>query len=174
MEASPQLSPKYRPFTPSRLLQTQPDRVLCVLALRGNAGAYEALYNRHHNALYGFVYHLLGRGASAEDAEDIAQEAFSAAFSKLGERRDEASFKSWLFTIARNRAYDQLRAWRPVAADVSELTLVSEAGTERDAERKAHMAWLMSALAVLPERQREALVMREMGGLTYNEIATGM
>jgi RNA polymerase sigma factor (sigma-70 family) len=155
-------------------MQTQSDRVLCGLALRGNAGAYEALYNRHHNALYGFVYHLLGRGATAEDSEDIAQEAFGTAFSKLGERRDEASFKSWLFTIARNRAFDQLRARRPVAADVTELTLVSETGTEGDAERKAHLVWLMDALAGLPERQREALVMREMGGLSYNQIATDL
>lgn len=174
MEASPHLNPRRGPFSGSRLLQTQPDGVLCRLALRGNSGAYEALYNRHHGALYGFVYHLLGRGASAEDAEDIAQESFSTAFSKLADRRPDASFKSWLFTIARNRAFDQMRAGRPQMADVTELPIAAEGGPERQAESKAEMAWLMTALGDLPERQREALVMREMGGLSYDEIAIGM
>lgn len=174
MEASPQFKPRRGPFSGSRLLQTQPDGVLCRLALRGNAGAYEALYTRHHGALYGFVFHLLGRGASAEDAEDIAQESFSTAFSKLADRRDDGSFKSWLFTIARNRAYDQLRAGRPQMADVTELPIAAEGGPERQAESKAEMAWLMTALGDLPERQREALVMREMGGFSYGEIAEDM
>ena len=174
MEASPHLNPKRGPFSGSRLLQTQPDGVLCRLALRGNPAAFEALYNRHHGALYGFVFHLLGRGASAEDAEDIAQESFSTAFSKLADRRDDGSFKSWLFTIARNRAVDHMRAGRPPTADVTELPLAAAGGPERQAESKAEMAWLMTALADLPERQREALVMREMGGLSYDEIADGM
>lgn len=174
MEASPHLNPKRGPFSGSRLLQAQPDGVLCRLALRGNPGAFEALYTRHHGALYGFLFHLLGRGASAEDAEDIAQESFSTAFSKLADRRDDGSFKSWLFTIARNRAVDHMRAGRPPTADVTELPLAAAGGPERQAESKAEMAWLMTALADLPERQREALVMREMGGLSYDEIAVGM
>lgn len=174
MEASPEFSARHGSFVGSRLLQTQPDGVLCRLALRGNSGAYETLYNRHHGALYGFVYHLLGRGATAEDAEDIAQESFSTAFGKLADRRDDASFKSWLFTIARNRTYDQIRVRRPQMADVTELPIAADGGPEDQAESKAQMAWLVTALGELPDRQREALVMREMGGLSYSEIATGM
>lgn len=155
-------------------MQTQPDAVLCRLARRGNAGAFEALYGRHHRGVYGFVFHLLGRGVTAEDAEDIAQEAFTTAFNRLAEHRPEASFRSWLYTIARNRAYDQIRARKPLSEDVTKFPLVSGTGTEGDAERRANMAWLVGAMGELPERQREALVMRELGGLSYGEIASGL
>ncbi|MBI4898689.1 MAG: RNA polymerase sigma factor [Actinobacteria bacterium] len=178
MEASPQLNPQggsgQRTSLPSRLLQTQPDAVLCRLARRGNAGAFEALYGRHHRGVYGFVFHLLGRGATAEDAEDIAQEAFSTAFNRMSEHRPEASFRSWLYTIARNRAYDQIRARKPLSEDVAEFPPVSGTGAEGDAERRAEMAWLVVAMGELPERQREALVMRELGGFSYGEIANGL
>ncbi len=178
MEASPQLNPHggsgQRHSLPSRLLQTQPDAVLCRLARRGNAGAFEALYGRYHRGVYGFVFHLLGRGATAEDAEDIAQEAFSTAFNRLADHRPEASFRSWLYTIARNRAYDQIRTRKPLSEDVTEFPVVSGTGTEGDAERRANMAWLVGAMGELPERQREALVMRELGGLSYGEIASGL
>lgn len=174
MEASPKFAQFRSVVSGSRLLQSQPDGVLSKLALRGNAGAFEALYNRHHGALYGFIYHLLGRGASAEDAEDIAQDVFSTAFNKLAERREDASFKSWLFTIARNRTYDQIRGRRPQVSDLIEHPVVAAAGPEQKAEGRADLAWLVAALAQLPVRQREALVMREMGGLSYGEIAVSM
>lgn len=174
MEASPQLNPRSRSFAASRLLKSQPDRMLCVLALRGNDGAYETLFNRYHAAVYAFVFHVLGRNATAEDAEDIAQEAFSTAFRRLAERREDGSFKSWLFTIARNRAIDHVRIRKPASADVAELPLVGEPGVEAKAESRADLAWLVTAMTDLPPRQREALVMRELGGLSYDEIASAV
>lgn len=174
MEASPQLNPRSGSFAASRLLKSQPDRVLCALALRGNDGAYETLFNRYHAAVYAFVFHVLGRNATAEDAEDIAQEAFSTAFRRLAERREGGSFKSWLFTIARNRAIDHVRMRKPASADVAELPLVGEPGVEAKAESRADLAWLVTAMTDLPPRQREALVMRELGGLSYDEIASAV
>lgn len=174
MEASPKLRPKTGAFAGGRLLAMQPDRIVCALALRGNGTAYEVLYERYHGSVYGFAYHLLGRGATAEDAQDIAQETFSTAFSKLGDRREEGSFKSWLFTIARNRTFDHLRVRRLQPADVTELAIAGAADTERDAESNAQMTWLVSAMNELPPRQREALVMKELGGMPLAEIAAAM
>lgn len=174
MEASPKLKTPVGLFAGSRLLATQPDVVVCALALRGHHAAFEVLYERYHRPVYAFTFHLLGRGAGAEDAEDITQETFSTAFSKLSDRREQGSFRSWLFTIARNRTFDHLRASKPQPADVSELAIAGAADTERDAESKAQITWLVSAMHELPPRQREALVMKELGGLSLGEIATGM
>jgi RNA polymerase sigma factor (sigma-70 family) len=155
------------------MLAVQPDRVLCTLALRGNAAAFEVLYTRYHRSIYAFIYHLLGRGASAEDAEDLAQDTFGSAFDKLEARRESGSFKAWLYTIARNRTFDHIKSDKTSASDEldTELEADSGASAELNAEQRAQMLWLVGALQELPERQRQALVMRELGGMSYDEIA---
>lgn len=157
-------------------MRVQPDAVLCRLASRGNASAYDVLYERYRQPVFAFVYHLLGRGAAAEDAEDIAQEAFTKGFAAIRERGFEGSFKHWIFTIARNRTFDVIRAKRPVGSlDAEDLhageTEDLRAGTADRAEQRAELAWLITTVAELPERQREALLLRELGGLSHREIA---
>lgn len=157
-------------------MRAQPDAVLCRLASRGNASAYDVLYERYRQPVFAFVFHLLGRGAAAEDAEDIAQEAFTKGFAAIRERGFEGSFKHWIFTIARNRAFDVIRAKRPVGSLDADDTCAGEtedlqAGTADRAEQRAELAWLITTVAELPERQRDALLLRELGGLSHREIA---
>ncbi len=176
MEASPRHNDGVPTLVATRLLAAQPDGVLCKLAARGNIGAYDALYERYRTPLVAFVFHLLGRGGSAEDAEDIAQDAFTRAFAGIREKRVDGSFKAWLYTIARNRSYDQMRARREnvVSLDAESVAPPSAPDREQPAERaeqRAELAWLLAAMAQLPERQREALLLKEMGGLSHDRIA---
>jgi RNA polymerase sigma factor (sigma-70 family) len=158
------------------MLAVQPDRVLCTLALRGNAAAFEVLYSRYHSSIYAFIYHLLGRGANAEDAEDLAQDTFGSAFDKLHARREGGSFRAWLYTIARNRTFDHIKSDKSSASDELQNSLEADAAAsvELNAEQRAQMLWLVAALHELPERQRQALVMRELGGMSYDEIAASI
>lgn len=157
-------------------MSAQPDAVLCRLAVRGRSGAYEALYLRHAAALTAFIIHMLGRSATAEDAEDIVQDAFTRAFTGIREKRADGSFKAWLYTIARNRAIDLMRTRHENvesldAEDSSQPQAPIAEQPAESAERRAELAWLVDAVADLPERQREALLMREMGGLSHERIA---
>lgn len=177
MEASPRHDEAELGFGASRLLAAQPDAVLCKLAARGNAGAYEMLYQRHRASLVAFVFHLLGPSSSAEDAEDIVQDAFTRVFTGIREKRLDGSFKSWLYTIARNRTIDLQRTRRErvssLDADAAEQPRApqNDQPAER-AEQRAELAWLVGAVAELPERQREALLMKEIGGLSHEGIAS--
>lgn len=150
--------------------------MLCGLAARGNAAAYDVIYRRYRVALVAFASHVLGRAGSPEDAEDIAQDTFIRAFAALREKRVEGSFKSWLYTIARNRSYDLLRSRRQhiISLDSDELSgpaALPHTEPAVSVERRAELAWLVTALGDLPERQRDALLLKEMGGLSHARIA---
>lgn len=176
MEASPRDIHARTPLVPSRLMQAQADRVLCSLAARGNLAAYDALYERYRRPITAFAFHTLGTAATPEDAEDVAQDAFTRAFAGIRERRVDGSFKAWLYTIARNRAIDQLRSGRErvVSLDAettpSPIAPISDQPDER-AEQRDQLAWLLAAVDQLPERQRDALLLKEMGGLSHQRIA---
>jgi RNA polymerase sigma factor (sigma-70 family) len=180
MEASPTSHDALAPpaAAGSKLLMVQPDAVLCALCSRGSDDAFTVLHARYHREVFAFVYHLLGRASGGEDAEDLTQEIFSKAFSSLRTRRPGGSFKGWLFAIARNHTFDHIRVRKP-----NTLTLEEGVGDEasenvvsivHQVERKAELDWLVAAVADLPERQREALVMRELAGMSYGEIATSL
>jgi RNA polymerase sigma factor (sigma-70 family) len=160
----------------TRLMTAQPDAVLCRLAARGNVGAYDALYQRYRQPIFAFVFHLLGRADGNEDAEDIAQDTFTRAFAGIREQRIDGSFRGWIYTIARNRTYDMIRTRKQkvvsLDAEAAEppIAPVAEQPAEL-AEQRAEFAWMMAAVADLPERQREALLLREMGGFSHERIA---
>lgn len=181
MEASPTLElpppggDKIAGQAPSRLLAVQPDSVLCHLAMRGNSNAYDALYQRYRQPVFAFVFHLLNRRDGTEDAEDITQETFTRAFAGIRGKRQDGSFKHWLFTIARNRTFDDIRGRDKRTLSLDAGTLAEPAtlktATAEHAEQRVELAWLMTAVADLPDRQRDALLMRELGGLSHAEIA---
>ena len=143
------------------------DERLAVEARRGNDSAFEALYDRHHRGLLTFCRHVL---RSQDDAEDALQQTFASAFGAL-ERTDQSiQLKPWLYTIARNRCVSMLRARRE--HPVEEVGLSSStAGPSEKVERRAELRELLSDLDQLPERQRAALVLSEIGALTHPEVA---
>ena len=105
---------------------------------------------------------------SREEAEDAVQHAFAAAHSGLLEDDAEIRLKPWLYTIARNRCLSMLRARREQASDELEI---EAAGLQEQVQRRAELRELLRDLDDLPEQQRAALLLAELGDLSHAEVA---
>ena len=154
-----------------------PDQTLIDQCLAGRREAFGQLVERYQHRLYHGLLHALG---SAEDAQDIAQEAFVHAFEKLASFKGEAAFYSWLFRIALNASVSARRKTRRMAASVE--TRRDESGLEPTDENPAsepsyamdvsdRQRLVRQALSELSEEFRTALVLKEMDGMSYEEIA---
>jgi RNA polymerase sigma factor (sigma-70 family) len=150
---------------PKRLLRLRPDTHLVELVRAGDASAFEVLYERHVAGVLGFCRHMLG---SQEEAEDAVQQAFVSAHDAMRRNGREIVFKPWLYTIARNRCLSILRARREQPAELPEL---STAGLSEEVDQRADLRELVRDVQRLPEQQRAALVLSELGDLSHAEVA---
>jgi RNA polymerase sigma-70 factor (ECF subfamily) len=135
--------------------------------IQGDSGAFEALFARHAGMVRGYLAHLTGEQALADD---LTQATFLSVIRARGRFEAGARFKPWLFAIATNAAKDQLRRPRteqltakgdlPDAA--AEPALIRDTGLER---------MVQTALSRLPESQREAIVLHRFSGLSFAEVA---
>lgn len=155
------------------------DAALVAAALAGDGGAFEALVERYAAPVYKFAYGYVRVGA---DAEDIAQEAFVRAWRNLKRYDASKSFKTWLFTIAKNAALDAIKKRKPmlfsqIADEEDALDALLEgrqsAGELPDAafDRSVTQADLSRLLHALPPAYRTVLSMRYYGSLKFREIA---
>lgn len=151
------------------------DAVLVRAAQRGDREAFGALVARHTPAILGLTSRMLG---PSTDAEDVAQEAFVAAYRSLAGFQFEAKFRTWLYRIAVNKCTDVLRArhanlvsfdtagddgpvWEPADDETPDWEL---AQTELAAA-------LEEAIQALPPLYRESFVLRHVEGLDYDEMS---
>jgi RNA polymerase sigma-70 factor, ECF subfamily len=147
------------------------DEQLVALVRSGDDRAFDAIHDRYVQRLTGYARQMLG--GAHHDAEEVVQDAFIRALSALRADDRDMAVKPWLYTIVRNRALDALR--RP--ARTSDLEL--HARVLRDASADPHdrvvraeeLRDLVTELKRLPERQRTALVMHELGGVSHEGIA---
>ncbi|MFF0744839.1 RNA polymerase sigma factor [Streptomyces sp. NPDC004111] len=148
-----------------------PDRLLAVRAGEGDESAFEALVRRHGPDLLRLATRMLG---SATEAEDAVQEAFVSAWRSLPEFRGDAAFRTWMYRIVTNRCLNQLRSRRPTT-DLDAVPEQEAPGHEgspaRDAEAGAGLRELSRVLDGLSPEQRACWLLREMHGLSYEEIA---
>ena len=146
--------------------------------LAGETEAFGLLVSRWENPIYGLSLRMLGRD---EDARDVCQETFLAAFRNLRKFRGEAKFSSWIYRIALNACNSRLR--RPDTARTRSLDedqeegrheeladRISEAASER-LQRDQISAIVRRALNALPNEMRQVIVMKEYEELTFAEIA---
>ena len=156
----------------SPLLRLAPDERLVALIRRGHHGAFEALVGRYQARLLAFCRHMLG---SREDAEDVLQEVFAAAFNAMQADDRPLNVRPWLYRIARNRSLNHLRRQQAIGVDSMDVHL-SEGGltTAERAHRREDFRLLVSDVKELPETQRTALLLREMDALSYEQIAEAM
>jgi RNA polymerase sigma-70 factor (ECF subfamily) len=160
------------------------DEELVARARNGDAAAFGDLVVRHQAAVHRAA--LAATGSTA-DADDVAQEAFLLAYRRLGSFRGRASFKTWLLTITWNQAINRRRAsarwWRrmvdivPLAADGhSRAASASFVATGRTPEQLAGADELRRAIhvaiATLPLKLKDALLLAQSGEYTYEEIGT--
>jgi RNA polymerase sigma factor (sigma-70 family) len=157
---------------PTPLLRLQSDERLVALTRRGNQGAFEALVARYESRLLAFCRHMLG---SREDAEDVLQEVFAAAFNAMLADERPINARPWLYRIARNRSLNHLRKHTAIGVDSMDVHLAENGTTTADkVHRREEFRQLMGDVQELPETQRTALLLREIDALSYEQIAEAM
>ena len=142
------------------------------LIRRGHHGAFEALVQRYQPRLLAFCRHML---ASREDAEDVLQEVFAAAFNAICADDRPINARPWLYRIARNRCLNHLRRASPRARTrwtCSSATAEPPRPTPCTSARSSARSW--PTCGELPETQRTALLLREIDALSYDQIAEAM
>lgn len=149
------------------------DEDLLELVAQGDEHALAATYDRHSTPVYSLALRVLGNAASAED---LVQEIFLHVWRRSGEYRPaRGSVRTWLLTITRNRAIDQLRSREAASRRQSALEDVESRREERSTGEAAQDAVLAEHarghLKGLPEVQGEVLALAYYGGFTQNEIA---
>jgi RNA polymerase sigma-70 factor, ECF subfamily len=154
---------------------------------RGIGLTFEELFERYHSMVFGLVFHILG---DREDALDVSQEVFLTIFRKMDSFRGESSLKTWIYCIAVNRAANRFRWWNRLrrrgtvsleehlANNPDRELFCNLKSTGRSPEealllREEH-AEIERLLLQLPLQQRIAVVMRDIEGLSYEEIAESM
>jgi RNA polymerase sigma-70 factor (ECF subfamily) len=164
-------------------MEPSDDAALLARAQAGDVSAFEALVERHKHGVYGLALRMLNIEA---DAAEVTQESFLAAFRNLKEFRGDSPFGAWVHRIAANFALMRLRR-RKAAVETLESTLEAEPAfnergslleapsTWRDAEGDALDAELRTAIenavAGLADPYRHVFVLRDLEGLSYEEIA---
>lgn len=147
------------------------DEAALIDAARGDPAAFAPLYERYSTPIYRYCYRQV---RDPDTAADLTAQVFIQALEKLHRYRPRpgATFRSWLFAIARNAVRDGWRRQRPVKdLDESHHALAETGpGPEEIAVHRAEMARLLDALDALPERQRDIVGMR-LEGLSMREIA---
>jgi RNA polymerase sigma factor (sigma-70 family) len=153
------------PIASRRLLALAGDERLVAQIRRGNEVAFEVAFERHGPGILAFCRHMLG---SREEAEDAVQHTFASAYRDLLRDEREIRLKPWLYTIARNRCVSLIRA-RPM--EVSADWEMSGQGLAEQVEQRAELRDLLRDLGQLPEEQRAALLLSEVGDLSHTEVA---
>ena len=156
----------------SPLLRLQSDERLIALIRRGHHGAFESLVQRYQSRLLAFCRHMLG---STEDAEDVLQEVFTAAFNAICADERPINARPWLYRIARNRCLNHLR--RPAAQGQDSMDVFERDGGTTTAEtvhKREEFRQIVAGVQDLPETQKTALLLREIDALSYDQIAEAM
>jgi RNA polymerase sigma-70 factor (ECF subfamily) len=155
-----------------------PDEKLVRRAQKGNKAAFAELFTRYEGRIFGYVYRMVGDRAWAED---IAQEAFIQAHQYLNRLGPPYDFKSWVYRIAGNMALDGLRRsrhevplpdWDGGEVSGPEPADQHRAGAPEDQARLSEVrAAVWHIIHQLPDNYRQILILREIDGLAYKEIA---
>ncbi len=150
-------------------LKDVPDEALLVAYGNGDAGAARALTLRLTPRVLGYATRLLSDRA---EAEDVTQEAMLRLWRIAPDwRQGEAKVTTWLYRVVSNLCTDRLRKTRGVALDAVPEPEDGAQGAEAGLQEAARVEALQQALDALPERQKQALVLRHIEGLSNPEIA---
>lgn len=157
---------------PSQPQSTEPDEALIARTQQGDLSAFEALVERHR----GVVVRVAARIVGPDAAEDVAQDAFLRAFHRLEQYRGSAAFRTWLLQITQNAALNTLDWSRRRPADpVEEAPEAHDTDPVRqpvtELERRERQQRLGLKLGALRPEYRSLVVLRDLEGLSYEEIA---
>ncbi|MEA2234987.1 MAG: hypothetical protein QOD83_4803 [Solirubrobacteraceae bacterium] len=154
------------------LLRLRSDEQLVALFRAGNDAAFSVIHDRYRQRLFAYSRQMLG--GSRQDAEDALQDVFLRAYSSLRSSDRPLSLRAWLYKVAHNRCIDHLRKPAPLAADLFDTSRRPLHDPIEQSERREDLRQLVEDVRRLPEQQRSALLMREMDGLSYAELADAL
>ncbi len=156
----------------SPLIRLQPDSHLVTRLRAGDDRAFDVIVDRYQTRLLSFCRHMLG---SHEDAEDVLQETFSAAYHAIRADDRPINLRPWLYKIARNRCLNHLRRTPAIGLDSMDDLFYGHGESTADlVHRREDFRLLLNDIQALPESQRTALILREMDALSYDQIAEAM
>jgi RNA polymerase sigma-70 factor, ECF subfamily len=178
----PAVSVPHKVIESTESLTQDPDALLVQRAQGGDRKAFDLLVLKYQHKLLNVVNRLVH---NLDDAEDVAQESFVRAYRAIGLFRGESLFFTWLYRIGVNTAKNHLssRGRRPQTVDVDsddednslvEQLAVDDATPEREMIRQDVERTVLSVLDKLPTEMRQALVLREIEGLSYEDIAKAL
>lgn len=156
---------------------TRTDEELVALSIQGDTESFNQLILRWERPIYALAYRVIGR---EEEARDVVQETFLRAFRSIANFRGQAKFSSWIYRIALNLCRDWIRRERrapitptPEGVDVIEMAVAPEPAEsiEELVDRHDLSRAVADAMALLPEEQRTAIILKEYHGMTFQEIA---
>lgn len=158
------------------------DRALVERVQKGDTRAFDLLVRKYQHKIVGLISRYV---ADRSECEDVAQEAFVRAWRAIGSFRGESAFYTWMYKIAVNTAKNHLVAMRrrPPTADIAADDAVYLQGSgrmrdnatpEREMMRQEIEQTVYSTVQALPEELRTAITLREVDGLSYEEIAEAM
>ncbi len=154
---------------------------------RGDAAAFEKLVAERSSEIYGLLYRLT---ENSEDARDLTQETFLRAFQSIEQFRGDADLRTWIYRIAINQARNRWRWWRRRRRDVTvsldskseqreqplaaTLRAVNTDTPEQNTLARERERVLRSALQAVGRVYREAVILRDIEGLTYDEVSVAL
>jgi RNA polymerase sigma-70 factor (ECF subfamily) len=156
-------------------LEKQNDAQVVEACQNGNRDAFEVLFKRYRGKVYAIAYSIT---KNRDEALDIVQEAFTKVFRHLGSFKGDSSFYTWLYRITmnlcidlrrrsiKNQGVEYIEGQREPKEDHSPMDSPSE-----NLSRKELMDRLMNTIEQLPYYHRQVILMREIGGMSYDEIA---
>ncbi|MFB9329594.1 RNA polymerase sigma factor [Paenibacillus aurantiacus] len=143
----------------------------------GNVQLYSELMRRYQRKILAFIFHMLKSAKMELLAEDLCSETFYKAYRSLHSFREtDATFSTWLYTIARNTVLSELRKQKSGNVSLDEINVMPVAPPDSVPEHRLllneRMSMVREAINNLPEKQRSALILREYDQLDYQEIAS--
>lgn len=151
-------------------LRALSDDRLARRAISGDERAFGAIFRRYHQSLYRFCLAIVG---NSEDAQDALQNTMVKVLRALPGEERQIQLKPWLYRIAHNESIELIRRRRDTRQLPPELAAAGS-GLAEEAASRERLRRLISDLDELPERQREALIMRELAGLAFSEIGASL
>jgi RNA polymerase sigma factor (sigma-70 family) len=168
LQAQAGLARTRRPLGGS-LLRLRSDDQLVALFRDGHDEAFRTIHDRYRQRLFAYTRQMLP--GSRQDAEDALQDVFVRAYSGLRANDRELTLRAWLYRVAHNRCVDELRRPAPPPPELLDTLRAPSRDPVLEAERRDSLRRLVEDVRRLPDQQRSALLMRELGGIPYNDIA---
>jgi RNA polymerase sigma factor (sigma-70 family) len=137
----------------------------------GHDDAFRVIHDRYRQRLFAYTRQML---PARQDAEDALQDIFVRAYAGLRANHRELALRAWLYRVAHNRCIDELRRPAPPPPEVMQLLRAPVHDPIAEADQRESLRRLIADVRRLPDQQRSALLMRELGGMSYADLSAAL